>query len=63
MDEIKVVHICPDHDTLDHDLSGRTCWCHPTFDIRWDKIVVLHSRTDEHEADLIRQDFHPEPAL
>jgi hypothetical protein len=41
----KVVHVCPE-DQLDHNKVGH-CWCHPAYDIRHDKTVVYHNRSDE----------------
>lgn len=44
--ETRMIHVCPADDTLDHDRAGH-CWCHPTYDIRFDRTVVYHNRADE----------------
>lgn len=45
IDSVPVSHQVPPHSRMDHDLVD-TCWCCPDYDIRHDRVVVLHKSDD-----------------
>lgn len=45
-DGMDVIHVYPLVDQKDHETDGNRCWCVPEYEIRQDRMLVLHCDAD-----------------